>query len=244
MKRTMTLIAAATLLASCASVSEPKLLSGFTKVTLVSVSANPKLYYVGDQPPQASLTDLAMNSASNDGKNLNAANRLLENTDVYVAKAEAVLAGALNSAKGSTLIPKETLFASQAYSGVADERAFGSTLLKPVGYKFVKLGDSVLASNLAKELGANGVITANFLFQKNMAFGIAGTGTLGAQTTLTIAAYDTTGKMVFTKMYVGVSKSNTGVVANVYDPSKYEPVVLDSIQAAVGNFATDLAAAH
>jgi len=45
--------------------SEPKLLLGFTKMTLVSVSANPKLYFQGDQPPRASLNDL--HSASNDG---------------------------------------------------------------------------------------------------------------------------------------------------------------------------------
>jgi len=69
-----------------------------------------------------------------------------------------------------------------------------------------------------------------------------GTGTLGAQTTLTLAAYDAAGKLVFTKMYVGVSKSTTGVVANVNDPGKYESVVNDATQVSVDKFAADLTA--
>lgn len=231
----------AALLASCASMSEPKLMQTMTKVTLVSVVANDKLYYVGDQPPKASLTDLAMNAASNDGKNVNAANRLLEKTDVFVVKAEELLAGALASAKGSTLIPKETLFSSPTYANASDDKVTGAFSMRPAGYKFVKLTDATLA-NLSKDVGANGLISASFLFQKAMAMGMMGTGTLGAQTTLTIQAYDTTGKMVFTKVYVGVSKSNTGVLANVYDPTKYESVVNEATQVAVDKFGADLAA--
>lgn len=235
-------ILAAALLASCASVSDPKLLAPLTKLTLVSVSANPQLYYVGDQPPKADLLDNVMNVASNEGKNLNVANRLLEKTEVYLAKSEELLAAALASAKGSTLIPKDTLFASQAYGSAAEDKIVGVAALRPAGYKFIRFSDAALAGKLVEELGANGMISASFVFQKVMAFGMMGTGTLGSQTTMTIQAFDSKGKLVFTKVYLGVSKTNTGVVANVYDPAKYEPVVMESAKIAVDRFAADLAA--
>lgn len=233
---------AAGLLASCASLSDPKLLAPLSKVTLVSVSANDKLYYVGDEPPKASVLDNVMNLASNDGKNSNVANRLLEKTEVYVTKSEELLASVLGSAKGSTLIPKDSLFASQAYANASEDSLMGVAALRPAGYKFIKFGDAELAGQLMEELGANGIISASFLFQKVMAFGMMGTGTLGAHTSLTIQAFNSKGKLVFTKVYVGVSKSNTGVVAEVYDPAKYEPVVMESVKIAVDRFAADLAA--
>jgi len=184
---------------------------------------------------------MALNAASNHGKNNSTVNKVLEKTDLFVAKAEELLAAALSSNKGSTLIPKDALFASKAYADANEEKLAGAVMLRPMGYKFVKL-DATLAGNLGKELGANGVITANLLFQKAMSMGMMGTGTLGAQTTLTLAAYDAAGKLVFTKMYVGVSKSTTGVVANVNDPGKYESVVNDATQVSVDKFAADLTA--
>jgi len=60
-------------------------------VTPVSVSANDKLYYVGDQPLQASLTDMALNAAWNDDKHNGTVNKVLEKTDLVVAKAEELL---------------------------------------------------------------------------------------------------------------------------------------------------------
>ena len=80
------------------------------------------------------------------------------------------------------------------------------------------------------------------LFQKNLTFGMAGTGTLGSVTTLTISAYDGSGKLVFYNGYVGKSKDTEAVVGGIYDFGKFQELTDQATADALQKFATDLAA--
>ncbi len=236
------LILGALALTGCASMNSPKLLTPLTKVTLFSVVANDQVYYYGDKPPEANAVSALLNTASNDGKANAVTTTLMEKTDVMLSKAEVGLMAVLGSAWGTTLTPKETLFASKTYSGTKDEMFTGFVQLKPTGYKFVKLGDAVLSSSLAKELGVNGLISANFLFQKHLTFGVAGNGVMESLTTMTINAYDASGKLVFTNSYLGKSKDTEAVVGGLYDFGKFQDLTSQATADALQKFATDLAA--
>lgn len=233
---------AALLLASCASMSEPKLLKPFTKVALVGVTSNAQLYYVGDQPPQPSLLSEAVNVVAGDSQDPTAIDILGERTAGLVKKAEGLLASALKATPELALVPSSELFASAAFGALKDETAQAAVLMKPQGYKFLKTVDASIAGPLAAELGVNGLVVASFTFQKAMDMGMMGTGTLTAQTTLNIFVYDKAGTLVFTKGYIGRSKNTVGVVANIYDLVKYPAVLVDATQVAIDKFSADLMA--
>ncbi len=242
MKHLLAFIALTLVLTGCASLNEPKLLQPLTKVALVSVVSNDQLYFRGDKPPQPSVANGLLSQQTNQGNSNALLNTVLEKTDGLLAKGDELLTTALGSARGVTLTTKDDLFASKVYQGAWDDKLGGMVLLTPVGYRFVKADDPNLASGLAKQLGVNGLFTANFLFQKEVTLGVADNGSMGARTTLTITAHDATGRLVFRQVYLGQSKDTELLVAGVYDPQKFQVLGEQATKAAVDKFATDLAA--
>jgi len=218
------------MLVGCASLTSPKLLSPVSKVALVDVTSNSRIYDVGAQEPE-----------TEQGNALGVVK--LDPTDQSLAIAEAQLLQALGKAWGGSLVAKDQVLGTKAHRSLLQyvSTVNGVTTLRGLGYKPMGFGDGAIKA-LAGELGTNGLVTAHFLFQRKLTSGFLGTGNQTAQVTLSVQFYDAVGKKVFEKTYVGLGKSTVGVVAGFYDDMKFVPIIEEASQAAVDLFAADLSA--
>lgn len=234
------LVLGALALTGCQSLSDAGALRSLTKVALISVVANDQVYYVGEKPVKPQVVTTLTRKVSNAAQTTEAVNLRLEKTDVLTAKAEELLTAALASAKGKDFTAKADLFASKGYAGVVDNGLDGFGFTKPEGFKFLRFDDREQIMNLARELGANGLIAADFLFQKERATAKEQSGVLVARTTLTISAYNRDGRLSYRQAFVGTSQNSEDVTDNLYDLEKFQSLTEEATKAAIAKFTGDL----
>jgi hypothetical protein len=72
-----------------------------------------------------------------------------------------------------------------------------------------------------------------------MKTGIGKNGVMGAEVILTASVANASGKMVFTKSYTRISKTDVPVVAGVYDPRSLHEAFKAAFADASADFAAD-----
>jgi len=227
-------------LAGCASMSDPGALAKLSHVGVVAVTSNAAIGWVGEQQSSHGLFGNSLNLMSNAGnKPSSDTGGMLSRADDLIADAEAALLDSLLKAGGVTLEGRGHVLSSRAYAEVRESGTTGMLLLKPQHYKFVQATDERLARSLASELGLDGCVQASFQLEKTMKTGIGKTGVMGAEVILSATVADAAGKMVFTKGYTRISKTDVPVVAGLYDPRNLHEAFKAAMADACADFAAD-----
>lgn len=188
--------------------SDPAALAKLSHVGVVSVTSNSAIGWVGEEKSSSGMFNLLSNSGTGPSSGTGG---VLTRADDLIADADAALLDSLAKASGVTLEGRDNLLSSRAYSGARESGTHGLALLKPQQYKFVQATDEPLAASLASELGLDGCVQASFQLDKTMKTGIGKNGTMGAEVILTATVADASGKLVFTKSYTRISKTDVPV---------------------------------
>ena len=224
------------LIAGCASMSDRAALARLSHVGVVAVTSNAAIGWVGEQKSSPSLLNLLSNSGNGP---TSGTGEILSRADDLIADADAALLASLGKAGGVILEDRDHVLGSKAYADVKESGEIGLVLLKPQQYKFVKVTDERLARGLASELALDGVVEASFQLDKTMKTGIGKNGVMGAEVILTTTVADASGRMVFTKSYTRISKTDVPVVAGIYDPRNLHEAFKAAFADACADFAAD-----
>ena len=223
-------------IAGCASMSDRAALAKISHVGVVAVTSNGAIGWVGEQQSSPGLFNLLSNSGNGPSSGTGG---ILSRADDLIADAEAALLDSLAKAGGVTLEGRDSVLSSRAYSRVEESGTHGLVLLKPRQYKFVQATDERLARSLASELGLDGCVQASFQLDKTMKTGIGKNGVMGAEVILSATVTDASGRMVFTKGYTRISKTDVPVVAGLYDPRNLHEAFKAAFAEVCGDFAAD-----
>ena len=223
-------------IAGCASMSDPGALAKLSHVGVVSVTSNAAIGWVGERQSSSGFLNLMSNAGNGPSSGTGG---MLSRADDVIADAEAALLDSLVKASGVTLEGRDGVLSSKAYADIKESGTHGLALLKPRQYKFVQATDERLARGLASELGLDGCVQASFQLDKTMKTGIGKNGVMGVEVILTATVADASGKIVFTKSYTRISKTDVPVVAGIYDPRNLHEAFKSAFADACTDFAAD-----
>jgi hypothetical protein len=231
----------ACLASGCASVSSMKALAGTPRIAIVSVGSNGDIGWQGDEDSGGGLVSGLGNLASNSGTKVNSETAaLLSRADTLIDEAEAAFTAAMGRVRSTAILPKAAVLGSKAYAAAQEQELLGLARLKPAGYRFVNGMDKKLASALKAETGADGIMSADFTFEKAMKTGIGKNGSMRAGVTLTISVLSASGKRVLGKTYYSASKKELPVLAGIYDPAALGQAFSEAIGLACAKCVDDL----
>jgi len=212
--------------------SDPAALAKLSHVGVVSVTSNSAIGWVGEEKSSSGMFNLLSNSGTGPSSGTGG---VLTRADDLIADADAALLDSLAKASGVTLEGRDNLLSSRAYSGARESGTHGLALHKLVLLR-LEQGQAV---SLASELGLDGCVQASFQLDKTMKTGIGKNGTMGAEVILTATVADASGKLVFTKSYTRISKTDVPVVAGIFDRRNLHEAFKSAFADTCADFAAD-----
>lgn len=206
------------LLTGCASTASLKNAEELSPMSIVSVTSNSEIIWFGEKQKKSGLLDSILKKVVDESDEDDLA-VLLSRTKPLLTEAENSLIEALNSVDSVSLVNKEVVLNSNAYlNAKIDKNMEKLEKISPDGYRFVNSKDKKFLKNMNKEIGSSSNVYVDFTFSKKMVTGVGKNGKLGACVEIYVKIVDTKGKIIFQKIYTGISDDSTAIALGVYDP--------------------------
>ncbi len=142
---------------------------------------------------------------------------------------------------GYTVLPKEELLSSEAYTYMAPSYFNMLTATKnATGFKDLSILGAKNARYIMEETGAKSLLTLSFTFQKELVRGTRSSGTVGGIVTMKAKILNSRGREVFNKIFVARTSGQIKIMHGQYNKETLIENLNDAIDDAMRQFCIEL----
>lgn len=237
------LLAFVCLFAGCSSLGNPKNLSPFTPVGIVSVISNGEINWDGEGPtipPGETVGGKLFNAVSN---RPDSGRVWISNSGDLISEADASIRIILSQAGIGGFADKDRITASGAYTGAAEYARLGrEKKVHAQGYKFLNPRDKNLPARLFQETGIKSVMYITFTFSKVMGSGIGKFGNMRAKVDMLVTIISAEGKTLYNRTHTKTSEDKIAVSNGGYSQDElmnlFRSTIADACYDFISFFAT------
>lgn len=142
---------------------------------------------------------------------------------------------------GYTVLPKEELLSSEAYTYMAPSYFNMLTATKnATGFKDLSILGAKNARYIMEETGAKSLLALSFTFQKELVRGTRSSGTVGGIVTMKAKILNSRGREVFNKIFVAKTSGQIKIMHGQYNKETLIENLNDAIDDAMRQFCIEL----
>ena len=234
--------AATSLLISCASTKLS--VKESSPVAIISITGNTQIPWVDEESEEVSptgepeaeslLTSMASSFTNSQNPEILTA---IDRLDYAYDSANLNLL----ELAGYTVLPKEELLSSEAYTYMAPSYFNMLTATKnATGFKDLSILGAKNARYIMEETGAKSLLALSFTFQKELVRGTRSSGTVGGIVTMKAKILNSRGREVFNKIFVARTSGQIKIMHGQYNKETLIENLNDAIDDAMRQFCIEL----